>query len=334
MDVDPGLAADAVFSREVEGGSLRLTPLRTPGRRIVEVDGWPVLAPSAMRVSRTSTCSYGAMPTSAETALFRRHPRCLGAVSFRSLCGSPLSKPHCGRVTLAEALTPKVLSFTFCYEGVGQMATARIQQHRRLRRHEQTRDEIIGHAFDILETQGIAQLSLGELARRMGVRTPSLYTYFDSKSALFDELFQRGWNAAYDAYAAHTAQTGPLQADTDIVERGLDLLGFYINWAMTHASLTVLLISRPIPDWEPSPEAYAASLRFFQLLVDEVHGWLDLGLVRQETDPDELIQNITSISAGIISRQLGNEPGVPFAEGRASRHLPALFTAYLRSYLP
>lgn len=214
------------------------------------------------------------------------------------------------------------------------MATAMTQQHRRLRRHQQTRDEIVGHALDILATQGIGQLSLGELARRMGVRTPSLYTYFDSKAALFDELFQRGWNAAYDAYAAHAALLKPLRADTDIVERGLDLLGFYINWAMTHASLTVLLISRPIPDWQPSPAAYAASLRFFQLVIDEVHGWTELGLVRPDTDPDELIQNITSISAGMISRQLGNEPGVPFAEGRASRHFPALFTAYLRSYLP
>ena len=38
------LGPDAVFTLVVEGGSLRLTPLRTQNRRIVEVDGWPVLA--------------------------------------------------------------------------------------------------------------------------------------------------------------------------------------------------------------------------------------------------------------------------------------------------
>lgn len=41
-----GLGSDAVFSLDVEGRSLRLTPLHASGRRIVEVDGWPVLAPA------------------------------------------------------------------------------------------------------------------------------------------------------------------------------------------------------------------------------------------------------------------------------------------------
>lgn len=39
-----GLTPEAVFTLEVEGGSLRLTPLRAPSRQIVELDGWPVLA--------------------------------------------------------------------------------------------------------------------------------------------------------------------------------------------------------------------------------------------------------------------------------------------------
>lgn len=42
-----GLGADAIFTLDIEGGSLRLTPVRSPGRRIVDVDGWPVLAPIA-----------------------------------------------------------------------------------------------------------------------------------------------------------------------------------------------------------------------------------------------------------------------------------------------
>lgn len=37
------LAADSELTLEIEGDSLRLTPVRKPGRRIVEIDGWPVL---------------------------------------------------------------------------------------------------------------------------------------------------------------------------------------------------------------------------------------------------------------------------------------------------
>ena len=34
---------DTLLELVLERGSLRLTPVRPPGRRIVEVDGWPVI---------------------------------------------------------------------------------------------------------------------------------------------------------------------------------------------------------------------------------------------------------------------------------------------------
>lgn len=205
---------------------------------------------------------------------------------------------------------------------------------RRLDRHRQTREEIVAHALDILSAQGVAGLSLGELARRMGVRTPSLYTYFESRNALFDELFRRGWEAAHEAIAIRLQQLGALTPDTDLIARALDLLGSNLAWMLDHAPMTTLMVSRPVPDWEPSPAAYASSLDTFQLVIDEVNQWVALGLVRADTDVDELTQNLISIGAGMIARQLANEPGVPLAEGRASRHFPALVTAYLRAYLP
>lgn len=37
------LGPDAQLDLSVDGDELRLTPVRRPGRRIVEVDGWPVI---------------------------------------------------------------------------------------------------------------------------------------------------------------------------------------------------------------------------------------------------------------------------------------------------
>lgn len=37
------LVADSELDLTVEGGDLRLSPVRQRGRRIVDVDGWPVL---------------------------------------------------------------------------------------------------------------------------------------------------------------------------------------------------------------------------------------------------------------------------------------------------
>jgi AbrB family looped-hinge helix DNA binding protein len=37
------LEADAELEIEIEGDVIRLTPVRRAGRRVVEVDGWPVI---------------------------------------------------------------------------------------------------------------------------------------------------------------------------------------------------------------------------------------------------------------------------------------------------
>ena len=47
-------------------------------------------------------------------------------------------------------------------------------------------------AVAVMAEQGVVGLSLGEVARRMGIRPPSLYVYFDSKNALYDAIFARG----------------------------------------------------------------------------------------------------------------------------------------------
>src|SRR5215472_6791924 len=63
----------------------------------------------------------------------------------------------------------------------------------RRRRH---RAEVVGVILDaaraVMREQGVAALNLNEVARRVGMRTPSLYEYFDGKMALYDALFALG----------------------------------------------------------------------------------------------------------------------------------------------
>src|SRR5581483_12443410 len=63
---------------------------------------------------------------------------------------------------------------------------------RRQRRRLETIEEVVDVAAGIVEEQGAAGLSIGEVARRMGIKPPSLYVYFESKNALYDALFHRG----------------------------------------------------------------------------------------------------------------------------------------------
>ena len=100
---------------------------------------------------------------------------------------------------------------------VGESPSRRVD--RRRRRHVDTRDLIVTEAIDIITTLGVGALSLGEIARRIGVRTPSIYTYVDSKADLYDELFRRGWQECLNVVVAHLGRLGPVTPDSDPLQR-------------------------------------------------------------------------------------------------------------------
>src|SRR5437762_13275506 len=63
---------------------------------------------------------------------------------------------------------------------------------RRAERHEATRAEILEAAWEIVRAEGLAALNLRDVAARVGMRAPSLYSYFDSKHAIYDAMFAEG----------------------------------------------------------------------------------------------------------------------------------------------
>src|SRR5512140_1747074 len=63
---------------------------------------------------------------------------------------------------------------------------------RRQRTHDLMIESILETARAIMREEGVAALSMQELARRMDMRAPSLYHYFSSKMDLYDALFRSG----------------------------------------------------------------------------------------------------------------------------------------------
>src|SRR5688572_9872217 len=56
-------------------------------------------------------------------------------------------------------------------------------------RHEATRERILKAAWRLARRHGIAGVSLREVAKAVGMRAPSLYSYFGSKFDLYDAMF-------------------------------------------------------------------------------------------------------------------------------------------------
>jgi len=67
-------------------------------------------------------------------------------------------------------------------------------------RRAATRREILDAAWELAGEVGIANLTLRDLAGRVGMQPPSLYSHFDSKHAIYDAMYGQAW-ADYETLA-------------------------------------------------------------------------------------------------------------------------------------
>src|SRR5947207_13757604 len=80
---------------------------------------------------------------------------------------------------------------------------------RRARRRQETIQEIVDIAIDVMTEHGVNGLTLAEVARRLGVQTPSLYKYFPSIGAVYDALFKRAASKNLEVLRQGMAQGEP-----------------------------------------------------------------------------------------------------------------------------
>jgi AcrR family transcriptional regulator len=170
--------------------------------------------------------------------------------------------------------------------------------------------EIVAAAWELARADGIASLSLHALAREVGIRQPSLYAYFDSKHALYDEMFADG--------------NRQLLAHLDTMKWPRDPRAAVKKWARVFVAFAVadlpryeLLFLRPIPGFEPSAESYAYAEAVLGQFVAR------LGAAGM-TDPGD-VDAMTAMIGGLMAAQLSNDPG----GNRWIRHLDRLCDLYL-----
>ena len=196
-------------------------------------------------------------------------------------------------------------------------------------RRARTTDTIVAAAREVIGEEGAAGLTLGEVARRVGMRTPSLYGYFTSRADLCDELFRRGWSAL----GLELADLVPDEA-TDIHAMLTEAMDLSVGWALAHPAEAQLMFWRPIARWRPSAVAFEPAQAAIAHATTAFGGAQRLGLLDPRPEPDELVQVWAALVAGVISQQLSNEPGVPAGEGRTSRHRAALVRMFVDHYSP
>ena len=174
--------------------------------------------------------------------------------------------------------------------------------------------------------QGVGALTISEVARRLGMRAPSLYKYFPSLHALYDALFAR---AVQEAGSAVSAATGTLPPGIDRLRaagRG------YVRWGVENPALAQLQHWRVVPGFEPSPEAMALSHRSMQSARDELQAPVDAGELQPEALSEEALASWTVLLSGLMTQQMANQPGVPFDEGRFTRLTDTVLDLWFERY--
>jgi AcrR family transcriptional regulator len=165
---------------------------------------------------------------------------------------------------------------------------------RRGERHAATRAEILEVAWAVARTDGLAGVSLREVARRVGMQAPSLYSYFDSKNAIYDAMFAQGAQAFID-HQVPLVVTGVPLADLQAHMRS------FVEFCTRDSARYQLLFQRTIPGFEPSAESFGLSIQGLELIRARLAA---IGI----EDP-EALDLLTAIGTGITDQQISNDPG-------------------------
>ncbi|MDT7788728.1 MAG: hypothetical protein QOF58_7147 [Pseudonocardiales bacterium] len=167
---------------------------------------------------------------------------------------------------------------------------------RQAERREATRREIVDAAWEIARRDGLGAVTLREVAAMIGMRSPSLYSHFDSKNAIYDAMFGQAWTRFLTEMKENLASLpeAPREAVLAVAEQ------FYA-FSLVDVARYQLMNQHAVPGFTPSEASYAPSVEVMGLLHDTFRR---LGITNS-ADVDLFL----ALGGGLLDRQLANEPG-------------------------
>jgi AcrR family transcriptional regulator len=159
-----------------------------------------------------------------------------------------------------------------------------------------TQREILDAAWAIARESSLASVTLREIADRVGMQPPSLYTHFASKNAVFDAMFQQAWSEYLELATQMDAELpkAPRPALRMIAHT-------FFDFAVADLPRHQLMNQRTIPDFVPTPQAYQPAVDVLDLLAAQLTA---LGLPGQ-AERDLCV----AVIGGLVEAQLANDPG-------------------------
>ena len=164
----------------------------------------------------------------------------------------------------------------------------------RTQRRKAALREVLDAAWALMEREGVAALSLRELARTLGIRPQSLAHYFPTKAALLDALFRDGFSDLSDRLQPAGGNDAPADA---LIAAVRTVLAFCVaSPARYH-----LMLQRTVPGFTPTQESHQVALTALSRLLDR----LAAAGVTSPADVDVF----RGLVNGLAAEQIANDPG-------------------------
>jgi len=175
-------------------------------------------------------------------------------------------------------------------------------------KYDNLREACIDEAINIITSDGIDNLSLRQVSRRLGVSHQAPYKHFPSRDHILAEVVSR----MYQTFAEHMGLV-PTSDDPYADLRGMGRA--YLGYAVDHPLEYQLMFNTPLPPAKDHPDMMTNAQKAFGLVRDclermghpkptqtalfvwsTMHGWASL-LQAQVLDtidlPDDLIESAT-----------------------------------------
>jgi AcrR family transcriptional regulator len=194
-----------------------------------------------------------------------------------------------------------------------QIPSPRVQRNR-----EAAIQSILDAARAIMREEGVAALSMQELARRLEMRAPSLYNYFSGKTEIYDTLFRLG----FTMYDVHIKEL--MKASTGLRDELRINIEGYMSFALENPDLYQLCFERPVPGFVPSKESLELSFGILDQSYQRAKQYkkeLDTKLTGQQ-----IVDTVIAISHGLTAMHLANDPQLPLGQGRFGSLIPVVLS--------
>lgn len=183
-------------------------------------------------------------------------------------------------------------------------------------RRKHVEREILDAAWTLMAREGVAAVSVREVARSVGLRQQSLTHYYPTKLALLDALFA-------DGFADLRRTLEQLAAPEDAIGGAVAVAVAVVDYCVANPARYHLMLQRTLPSFSPSDDSYRVALGCLNVLV----GRLSAAGITEPAD----IALIRGLISGLAAEQIANDPQGRIFADQADRGIRALVTTSMRT---